>query len=164
MFRYGSFFLILLVSTTAASAQQADSLQVPRPLVLGYSEMMRELRMLQPRKNGPGDASGSQDGIVRTEIDGLVVDETQTKLGRDFYATFFAVWQAPEGAVNYTVVIQEQPMPNIGTRIHIRVNDELAFQTQLQPREEMIDNAARQGAFFTYRFVQGLASREAYVY
>src|SRR5690625_3256442 len=90
-----------------------------------------------------GVVGGDQVGLQRIEIDGLVVDETQTRLGGDFYALFHASWIAPEGAVNFTIVVREQPLPNIGTRILVHVNDEVAFQTQLQPREEMVEAAAR---------------------
>lgn len=75
-------------------------------------------------------------------ITGLVVDETRTTIGRDFYAIFYDAWQAPEGSVNYTVVVEEQPVPSLGTRVIVHVNDEVAFDARLQPRYEMIREAA----------------------
>lgn len=150
----------------ACAQQEADSLRSRGgnvEIVQGYQSLMRHYAQLR-RVEEAGEVGGTQDGLQRMEIDGLVVDETQTKLGRDFYAEFYSYWQAPEGAINYTVIVQEQPVPNVGTRILVRVNDEIAFQTQLQPRQEVVENAARQGVFFTHRFVQGLSAREEYVY
>lgn len=129
----------------------------------GIRQQERELQSLQ-RVEEAGIVGEVQDGIVPMEIDGLIVDETITRIGRDFYAEFFRLWQRPPGAVNFTVVVEEQPMPGMGTRILVRVNDELSFQTQLQPRLEMIEGAAWQGVGYTYRFVQGLASRNSIVY
>ncbi len=143
-----------------------DTLQTVNPdgeIVQGYQSLLQQYAQLR-RVEEAGQVGGRQDGLQRMEIDGLVVDETQTRLGLDFYTEFFAFWQAPEGAINYTVTIQEQPMPNLGTRVMVSVNDEIAFQAQLQPRQEMIEAASRQAVFLTYRFVQGLSSREAYVY
>lgn len=142
--------------------QSSDSLSAPEK-VQGYESLLREYRQMR-RVQEAGEVGGKQDGLQRMEIDGLVVDETQTKLARDFYAEFFSFWQAPNGAFNYTVVVQEQPLPNVGTRVLVRVNDEIAFQTQLQPRSEVVQEAARQAVFYTYRFVQSLSARESYVY
>ena len=94
--------------------------------------------------------------IQRLEIDGLVVDETLTKLGRDFYDVFFRIWQAPTGAINFTITIQEQPAPGTGTIVSVRVNDEIAFQARLQPQLDYIEAAAQQAAQFAYqRLEQG---------
>ncbi len=98
--------------------------------------------------------SVEEDGVQRLEIDGLVVDETQSKLGRDFYELFYSGWQAPPDAFNFTVVVREQPMPNLGTRIMVLINDELAFQAQLQPRYDVIENMAQQAVAYTYRRLQ----------
>ncbi len=89
------------------------------------------------------------DGVQRLEIDGLIVDETLSKIGRDFYDYFYSRWQAPPDAVNFTVTITEQPVPGLGTRVLVKVNDELVFQAQLQPREELIENAAQQAIYYT---------------
>lgn len=157
--------VLVLLPVFAHDAAAQDSLRTAPmgEVVTGYETLLRQYGQLR-RVEEAGVVGGDQDGLQRMEIDGLVVDETQTRLGRDFYAQFHAGWEPPEGAVNFTVVVQEQPLPNIGTRILVRVNDEIAYQTQLQPREEMIEFAARQGLFFTHRFVQGLSARGEYVY
>ena len=156
--------VLLWLPVNKAAAQ--DSLRTPQnvqEVAAGYDTLMRQYAQLR-RVAEAGVVGGDQDGLQRIEIDGLVVDETQTRLGGDFYALFHASWIAPEGAVNFTIVVREQPLPNIGTRILVHVNDEVAFQTQLQPREEMVEAAAQQGLFYTHRFVQGLSAREEYVY
>jgi curli production assembly/transport component CsgE len=123
---------------------------------LGYDEIRQEYARLQ-RLSEPEDTTASDDpdaGIQRLEIDGLVVDETLTKLGRDFYDVFFRVWQAPRDAINFTVAVQEQPAPGIGTVVTVTVNDELVFQTRLQPQPEVIEAAARQAAYLAYQHLE----------
>ena len=77
-----------------------------------------------------------------------------TKLGRDFYDAFYRMWRAPAGAFNFTVTIQEQPVPGNGTGVTVLVDDEITFQTRLQPREEMIEGAAQQAVGYAYRRLQ----------
>lgn len=84
-------------------------------------------------------------------ISGLVVDETRTTIGRDFYDVFYDAWQPPEGSVNYTVVIEEQPVPSLGTRVIVRLNDQVTFDSRLQPRYELIQQAARAAVAYTQR-------------
>ncbi len=75
------------------------------------------------------------------EIDGLVIDETQSKLGREFYERFYAAWRAPTGAHNFTIIINERLLPSFGTQLTLKVNDTDIFQRFLQPREELIEEA-----------------------
>ena len=53
-------------------------------------------------------------------IDGLLVDDTKTKSGKDFYDLFYQQWEAPAGAKNYTIFIIEKPfrLTKIG-RAHV---------------------------------------------
>ena len=96
-------------------------------------------------------------------IDGLVMDETRTKIGRDFYSIFYSRWQAPSDARNFTITVQEQPMPSLGTRITVQLNNQTVFQTRLQPRYEYIEQAAKQAVYATWRRLQrGQPTRQIY--
>lgn len=137
--------------TVKASRQQQE---VGLPSGLSYEVQRRFLLRLQPVAGGAGAAgapTGAPDGIARREIDGLVVDETQTKIGRDFFDLFFSYWDAPPEARNYTIRVQEQPSPSLGTRIVVLINDEVLFQLQLQPRYEVVQELAQQAALYTRR-------------
>lgn len=83
-----------------------------------------------------------QKGGLNLEIDGLIIDETKTKSGREFYDYFFRDWEAPEGAKNYTIFIEEKPFRLNTTLIEILINETLIFQSLLQPRGEFIENLA----------------------
>ncbi len=71
-------------------------------------------------------------------MNGLVIDETVTKIGRDFYELFYARWEAPSSSMGYTLYIKEQPQPGRGTRITVRLNDTELMTRALQAREELL--------------------------
>ena len=72
------------------------------------------------------------------EMNGLVIDETITKIGRDFYELFYAHWEAPLSRVDYTLFIKEQPQPGRGTRITLLFNDTELMTQMIQPRPELL--------------------------
>lgn len=82
------------------------------------------------------------------EIDGLIVDETRTRMGSDFYDLFYTNWEAPPEARNFTIIIMEQPAPQMGTRMTLKVNDQEVAQFMLQPRYEIIEELALQSVQF----------------
>ncbi len=82
------------------------------------------------------------------QIDGLIVDETATKVGRDFYDIFYGAWEPPDGAANYTVRIQEQPSPGLGSRVLVFLNEDALFQLQLQPRYEVVEMLGKEAAAY----------------
>lgn len=122
-----------------------------------YRQMVARLSALQPKEGAFPHPEGV-DGVAFMELTGFVVDETQTRIAGDFYDVFFSNWEAPEGAVNFTIRIQEQPSPTLGTRVVVLIDDEVLFQLQLQPRYEVIEGLGQQAAAFV---AQELASRQA---
>lgn len=87
------------------------------------------------------------------EIEGLIVDQTQTKLGHDFYDIFYKNWQPPKNAGNFTIIIEEKPLPQLGTQVTIKVNDNDVFQQILQPRYDVIEQLAEYGVQLCTNYV-----------
>ncbi|MFC2101069.1 CsgE family curli-type amyloid fiber assembly protein [Bacteroidota bacterium] len=73
------------------------------------------------------------------EIDGLVVDETKTKMGREFYNLFFNNWNSPENAKNFTIIVQELPYRGTNTQMVVNINESIVYQAVLQPRSEYLE-------------------------
>ena len=73
------------------------------------------------------------------ELDGLLVDDTKTKSGKDFYDMFYSNWEAPSKAKNYSIIISEKPFRLTTTIIVITINENLIYQTILQPRQDIIE-------------------------
>ncbi len=79
------------------------------------------------------------------ELTGFIVDETQTKMGKDFFDIFYNNWEAPVEIQDYSIVISERPLPRLGTQITITVNDYDIFQQFLQPKYDAIEEMAEYG-------------------
>lgn len=77
--------------------------------------------------------------VESIEIDGLIIDETITKMGHDFYEYFYSNWTAPEFSENYTIFIKEKPLPGLGTQVTLKINEDDVFIGRLQPRRQIIE-------------------------
>ncbi len=87
-------------------------------------------------------------------LGGLVVDETFSKIGHDFYDLFYSQWESPKNVNDYTITISEKPLPQLGTQITILVNDTPVFRKFIQPRYELIQEMAQQGLEISYSYLQ----------
>jgi curli production assembly/transport component CsgE len=86
------------------------------------------------------------------EIDGLIIDETKTKAGRDFYELFYNNWIAPRKAKYFTIYIAEEPARGRSTIIRVSINNEhVVFRQFLQSRYEIIEELSDNAIGATYR-------------
>jgi curli production assembly/transport component CsgE len=76
------------------------------------------------------------------EIDGLIIDQTKSKLGHDFANNFSLFWET--SATEYNIVIDEQSDFRAGSWVSIEVNGHLVFKALLKPNAEEIENLARE--------------------
>lgn len=74
------------------------------------------------------------------EIDGLIIDETRSKIARDFYDLFYKKWVAPVGAKNFSIYIREEPSRGRGAQISLTLNEQKIFQNFVPPRYEALEN------------------------
>ncbi len=81
----------------------------------------------------------SDEGL---EITGLVLDETKTKGGHDFYDFFTVNWRAVKG-IQYTIHIAEQPDRSRGSFIKVLINEKQVYFRRLNPRTDAIEEAAK---------------------
>jgi len=81
---------------------------------------------------------------VEIEIDGLLVNDTKTKTGNDFYGLFYDGWEAPAAVKNYSITFSEKPYQLTSSIITIFINDESVYQSILQPRQDLIESQAQE--------------------
>ncbi len=81
-----------------------------------------------------------QDKDFEIEIDGLLVDDTKTKTGKDFYDLFYNGWLAPAAAKNYSITVSEKPFRLTSTLIIVLINDNPVYQSVLQPRQDIVES------------------------
>ena len=88
------------------------------------------------------------------EMNGLVIDETITKMGRDFYELFYARWEPPTSSLGYTLHIKELPQPGRGTRISVLLNETELLRQAIQSREELLLAVANRAIQLAYYHIQ----------
>ncbi len=77
------------------------------------------------------------------EIDGLIIDETRSKVARDFYDFFYSKWIAPNDAKDFVIKIKELPSRGRVARVTVEVNDRALFTRVLQPRLDIVEDMAK---------------------
>lgn len=77
------------------------------------------------------------------EIKGLVIDETITKIGHDYYELIYQQWEAPRTEMVYTIYMREQPQPGFGSRVNIAVNENVVIDRFLLPRYDILEEEAQ---------------------
>ncbi|MCA8829456.1 curli production assembly/transport protein CsgE [Hymenobacter pini] len=101
------------------------------------------------------DSARTQSGGGRgPESSGLVVDQTITKIGHDFYDVFYAQWEPPTGLQDFTIVISERPARGNSAIVAVSVNDTELLEMPLQPKYELIEEAAGQAIYAAYALLQ----------
>ncbi len=115
---------------------------------------MQKFRALQPlpspntpQKETKQETEKKQkprNAVDALEIDGLILDETRSKTGRDFYDIFYNKWVAPAEARDFSITIRELPSRGRSARIAVEVNGNILFSRFLQPRQDILELLAEQ--------------------
>ena len=122
---------------------------------LGASAYSPEDRALIAEVDAQAPDSLTADApAVELEIDGLVVDETRTKPGRDFYGYFYRAFQAPAGVSDYGLTLREEPVRGRISRVAVLVDGVPVFRPLLQPRQDLLERIAEQAAQVVARHLQ----------
>jgi hypothetical protein len=98
--------------------------------------------------NGGGHAAEADTGDAAPNgiaVGGLVADETFSVVGARFSRAFHDLWSPPEEAANanYTVRIQENPVPRFGAQLLVDIQGTTLYQGYLRPNRQQIEQAAR---------------------
>ncbi len=136
-------------SATADGAQKVDD-----ETLEAFREAFEELVRQEEAERRREQAQSEAERRMFVEIDGMIHDDTRSKIGRDFYDIFYANWQSPPEASHYSIRITEQPAPNLGTLIAVEVNNTETFRARLQPRHDFIEEAGIYAVRRTYMHLQ----------
>ena len=90
--------------------------------------------------------TATASAIVDLEINGLIIDETRSKTGRDFYDAFYANWQPPADVGSFTITLRETPSRGRAVRIAVDVTGTTVYTPFIQPRQEVIEATAIQAS------------------
>lgn len=91
------------------------------------------------------------------EILGLVIDQTLTPVGREFYEYFFTTWQTLEPTGGFTIIVKEEPFQGFSTKVSVSYNDQVVFQQFLSPRRTSRLDVAKAAIREVYQVYQNPA-------
>jgi len=127
-------FFMFFVSLTQVVGQETEN----------DNDSIKTLKILKKALDDIIEKNGIEENRnLEMEIDGLIMDQTMTKVGRDFYDMFFSVWIAPPKARNYTITIKEMVLPGVATQIIVSVNETEVFKQRVQPRYEVLEQMSK---------------------
>ncbi len=87
-------------------------------------------------------ATMRQRAQMGPESSGLVVDQTITKIGHDFYDQFYSRFEAPAGENDFTITISEKPSRGNNAIVTLTVNSEELMELPLQAKYDAVEEAA----------------------
>lgn len=110
------------------------------------------------REDGGANGKGGVDEekMQNEGISGLIVDNTVTFIGRDFYDAFALAWLDQRVGDIGNLSINERPTARSGSRVWVESNGRSLFQVFLSPVRANIETTARKAAKSVARRVEEL--------
>lgn len=124
--------------------------------VNGHQEVDKQ-RLIPTRVAASGDQAAPQDGFV---LDGLVVQKTLTKAGRDFYKYFYSEYYNLGIKTQMNILIEEVPGRLRNTRISVKVGDKLVWQFFSQPKKSYLKSMAKTALDRCIAYLQQLQQQD----
>ena len=97
----------------------------------------------------PGRLGAGEMGIT-----GLVIDQTRSRVGQEFYENFYRKWMSLPASFRdgYNIVVGEFYNPKYGFVLSVKVDGTLVYQSFTMPRSEEIEERAKEaiGAVIDY--------------
>ncbi len=78
------------------------------------------------------------------EIGGLLLDNTRSRQGHEFFTFFSQLWQDVPNTNGHVVVIKEIVIPRSGTRLTVTLNNKNIYVTHLGRRQSPIKDRVEQ--------------------
>ena len=97
------------------------------------------------------------------EMAGIVTDETKTKMGKDFYDSFYYLYRDYNLNARQIVKINEELSFGRNTKIIIMVENEVIFEFLARPDEEFLTAMAKSAIYETYQYLKKIENEKKYI-
>lgn len=102
--------------------------------------------------------------ISSAQIEGLIIDKTKTKIGRDFYESFYlAVQPIIDENGRFNIIVDEFVDPQFGSRISVSINDNLVYQNFVSSRLDDIEEKVNEATDVVRYFMSNWKEYEKYL-
>lgn len=89
----------------------------------------------------------SQTFAEEVEVGGLLLDDTVSRFGQDFFYQFSQFWPDIPNTEGINVQIKEQVVPHAGTKLTLVMNQQVIYVTYLGRRQAPIKPRVEQAIF-----------------
>lgn len=98
------------------------------------------------------------------QIEGLIIDKTKTKIGRDFFEMFYiSIESIMTTEVKLDLTIEEFFDPQFGSRIFVFINENLIYQNFVSSRYDDIEEKAKEASNVAKYFIHHWKEYEKYL-
>jgi hypothetical protein len=113
--------------------------------------------------NEKTDRENLEESNEKFQILGLVVEDTKTKSGKDFYDRFFFYYNYSNIKGNQVVEVNEMFSFRRTTRLIISVGDDVITEFFAYPNEEYIEEMAKQSVQRVYKYFENKKKEKSYI-
>jgi len=133
--------------TSATRTQQQSSEELP--------DFLKDFVRQYQRQKKADTITGLNDNSISAEtlLNNLVLDNTLSKIGRDFYQIFQENWDPPQTDQQFIIYIDEMPSPGLGNMVMIRINHDKIYTGRLFPKQEALEATALQAVQQSIRYI-----------
>lgn len=96
------------------------------------------------------------------ELKGIVIDETKTKVGKDFYDLYYYKYNEYKINAPNIVSISEELSFARNTKLVISMNNETIYEFMAKPDEEYLNNMVQKSIYATYSYLKNLEKENKY--
>ncbi|MCA6068263.1 curli production assembly/transport protein CsgE [Chryseobacterium sp. RG1] len=93
---------------------------------------------------------------VFSELKGLTIDETKTKVGKDFYDLFYMQYSQLPEKNNSTITISEIPTQGVNGQINIAIEDKVIYSFMTNPNEDYL----KEQLFNSFRVIKEFIAKK----
>lgn len=90
------------------------------------------------------------------ELSGLTIDDTKSKVGKDFYDLFYIQYSQIPDKSNSAITITELPARGTSGQINIQIDDKVVYSFMTNPSEDYL----KEQLDFTLRYIKDFNSRK----
>lgn len=87
---------------------------------------------------------------------GVVLDQTVTVVGHEFYQYFAALWRDKETSERYAISVHERPSARLGSQLWVEYAQRRVFQIVLQATRANVKDIGREAADIVFQNVMDI--------
>ncbi|MBZ9577841.1 hypothetical protein KJA13_02275 [Patescibacteria group bacterium] len=149
----GRVAVVSEITTTQQKEAKQQKEVKPEKTSAAEEKLSRSIGKIEEAERAATKREIAAEEELMEEITGLIIEQTMTKIGYEFYENFFIRWEAPKGIKGYNIFIDERASPLWGSWIQIKVDTTMVWSKVLKPRSEEIEEAAKQAVEVTKGFL-----------